>query len=307
MFWLWLACRSDAVVEGTIPLEENSSQPSEYLPPENVSSQDQDWDLEGLSNAVTDALAGIRTHHATLILEGYSMVMSHADTYCPQAYTVNGNSFWYGVCTSAAGMSYDGYLFYNTYEEYDLFGDGSIWDAEVLSGVTQMVAPDGRLIHWGGSAQLGEGITRDGYPVFYSNITGSFLDDGSEVDWLAEGQSDTLMMYGMSFSSDSLVSTNALMVSGSMQWSGAATAIQFDSVITYSTAIGYPCWKEPHGTISVRDAYGRWVDVTFDVNMDWVLEGECDGCGRALFNGVDVGEICIDTAPMLDWRDSPWE
>ena len=124
--------------------------------------------------------------------------------------------------------------------------------------------------------------------MFYSNITGSFLDDGSEVDWLAEGQSDTMMMYGMSFSSDSLVSTNALMVSGSMQWSGAATAIQFDSVITYSTAIGYPCWKEPHGTISVRDAYGRWVDVTFDVNMDWVLEGECDGARPALYSMVSI-------------------
>ena len=263
--------------------------------------------MNGLSDAVTAVLAMVRTRHATSILEGYSMVMSHADSYCPQAYTTNGNSFWYGVCTSTAGMSYDGYLFYNTYEDYDLFGDGSIWDAEVLSGATQMIAPDGRLIHWGGSAYLAEGVSMEGYPVFYSNIAGSFLDDGSSRDWLVEGQSDTLMMYGMSFSSDSLHPMNAFMVSGSMQWSGAATAIQFDSVITYSAAIGYPCWKEPHGTLSIRDAYGRWVDVTFDVNMDWVLEGECDGCGRALFNGEDVGEICIDVAPMLDWRESPWE
>ena len=113
-----------------------------------------------MSNAVTDALGSIRTYHATSILEGYSLVMSHADTYCPQAYTANGNSFWYGVCTSTAGMSYDGYLFYNTYESYDLFGDGTLWDAELLSGVTQMIAPDGRLIHWAGNAQLGEGISR---------------------------------------------------------------------------------------------------------------------------------------------------
>lgn len=307
MFWLWLACRSDAVVEGAPSIEPDSSLPSEYVPPENASSQDQEWDLEGLSSAVTDALAGIRTQHASVILEGYSMVMSHADPYCPQAYTVNGNSFWYGVCTSTAGMSYDGYLFYNTYEEYDLFGDGALWDAEFLSGVTQMVAPDGRLIHWGGSAQLAEGISVDGYPVFYSNITGSFLDDGSDTDWLIEGQSDTLMMYGLLFSDDALTPATALMINGSMQWSGAATAIQFENVITYSAAIGYPCWKEPHGTLSIRDAYGRWVDVTFDVNMDWVLEGECDGCGRALFNGEDVGAVCIDAAPMLDWRESPWE
>ena len=307
MLWLLLACRSNAVVEGTLPVENESTQPSEYIPPEGASSQQQEWDLDGLSDAVTEALTTIRTHHATSILEGYSMVMSHADSYCPQAYTVNGNSFWYGVCTSAAGMSYDGYLFYNTYNGYDLFGDGSLWDAELLSGVTQMVAPDGRLIHWGGSAYLAEGISMDGYPVFYSNITGSFLDDGSETDWLVEGQSDTLMMYGALFSADTSVSTNALMINGSMRWHGAATAIRFDGLITYAAAIGYPCWQEPHGTLSIRDAYGRWVDVTFDVNMDWVLEGECDGCGRALFNGDPIGEVCIDTAPMLDWRESPWE
>ena len=42
------------------------------------------------------------------------------------------------------------------------------------------------------------------------------------------------------------------MVHGSMQWTGAATAIEFDSVMsTYSTAIGYPCWKEPLGDISL--------------------------------------------------------
>ena len=57
MLWLWLACRSDAVVEGTPPVDQDSSPPIEYIPPENVSSQDREWDLEGLSNAVTDALA----------------------------------------------------------------------------------------------------------------------------------------------------------------------------------------------------------------------------------------------------------
>ena len=58
------------------------------------------------------------------------------------------------------GMSYDGYLFYNTEEVYDLFGDGGSWDVEQLSGATQMVAPDGRLIHWGGAVQLAEGVVR---------------------------------------------------------------------------------------------------------------------------------------------------
>lgn len=308
MIWLLLACRNTTVIEGEAPDVEPSTEPTEYEPPDsNVSTTDQEWDLVGMSDAVTHALSTVRTRHATSILAGYSMVMSHADAYCPQAYTVNGNSFWYGVCTSTAGMSYDGYLFYNTYEEYNLFGDGSIWDAELLSGATQMVDPEGRLIHWGGSAYLAEGVSVDGYPVFYSSITGSFWDDGSETDWLESGQSDTVMMYGVSLSSEGVVPSNAFMVSGSLQLSGAATAIEFMEFITYSTAVGYPCWKEPLGALSVRDAHGRWVEVEFDVNDNWQLEGECDGCGRALYNGEEVGELCIDTAPLLDWRETPWE
>ena len=307
MFWLLWACRSDAVIEGTPPVSEGSSAPSEYIPPQSNPSHEQDWDLPGLSDAVTAVLATVRTRHATSILEGYSMVMSHADSYCPQAYTINGNSFWYGVCTSTAGMSYDGYLFYNTYEAYDLFGDGGSWDVEQLSGATQMVAPDGRLIHWGGGVQLAEGVSRDGYSVFYSNITGSFLDDGSEVEWLETGQSDTLMMYGTSVGDQASVSGNGLMIHGSMRWTGAVTAIDFGGVSTYSETIGYPCSQEPLGELSVRDAYGRWVTITFDVTSNWLLEGTCDGCGRALFNGTDIGEVCIDASPMLDWRDVPWE
>ena len=141
LFWIF-ACRNVDVVEGEPSYETPDAGPSEYAPPENVGSTDAEWELEAISNALSEVFSGIRTRHPSAVLDGYSMVMSHADSYCPQAYTVDGNSFWYGVCTSTSGMSYDGYLFYNTYDDYDLFGDGGL-GCELLSGAAQMVDPDG--------------------------------------------------------------------------------------------------------------------------------------------------------------------
>ena len=69
------------------------------------------------------------------------------------------------------------------------------WDVEQLS-VPQMVAPDGRLIHWGGAVQ-GKGVSRDGYSVFYSNVTGLFWMMVQKSIGL-KYTSDTLMMYGTS-------------------------------------------------------------------------------------------------------------
>ena len=312
MFWLLFACQRTEVITGTAPDTERmneSSEPSEYIPPEDVTQEPEEWDLTGIEVALDEIFSTLRTRHTTPILSQYSMVMAQADSYCPQAYTVDGNSFWYGACTSTTGMSYDGYLFYNTYEEYDFFGDGGAWNVELLSGSTQMIDGEGRLIHWGGSAYLADGISVDGYPVFFSSVTGSFMDDGAVEPWLQEGQSHTLMMYGASFSE--VLPINAFLVSGRMAWSGsgsgAVTAIEFGDTVTYASQIGYPCPAEPSGTLAVRDAHGRWVDIEFDVSSDWQLTGECDGCGVASFNGDVIGQVCVDISPLLDWGDSPWE
>ena len=303
MVLLWIGCQSVEVTKGE-PTTEVQDTPSEYIPPEDAEVDILEWDLEGIQTALDDIFFGVRTRHTTPILTGYDSVMAQADAYCPQAYTVDGNSFWYGSCTSTAGMSYDGYLFYNTYEDYNFFGDGGSWNVETLSGSTQMVGSEGRLIHWGGSAYLGEGTSVDGYPVYFSSVTGSFLDDGATETWLQEGHSDTLTMYGASFSET--VVSNAFMISGSMRWSGAVTAVEFVETVTYSASVGYPCWKEPTGALAVRDAHGRWLEIQFDVSEDWELVGTCDGCGNALSNGEVIGEICVDVAPLLNWEDTPW-
>ncbi len=305
MLWWLLACQTTEVVTGIPPNSDPTDSPSEYIPPEDAVLEPEEWDLTGIETALDAVFVTLRTRHTIPILSQYSMVMAQADSYCPQAYTVNGNSFWYGACTSTAGMSYDGYLFYNTYEQYDFFGDGGAWDVELLSGSTQMIDEDGRLIHWGGSAYLADGLSVDGYPVFFSSVTGSFMDDGAVEPWLQTGQSHTLMMYGASFSE--ILPINAFLVSGRMEWTGAVTAIEFGDTVTYASQIGYPCPAEPSGTLAIRDAHGRWADIAFDVSSDWQLTGECDGCGVASFHGEVIGEVCVDIAPLLDWRDSPWQ
>ena len=45
MFWLLWACRSDAVIEGTPPVSDEPSVPSEYVPPESNASYEQELGL----------------------------------------------------------------------------------------------------------------------------------------------------------------------------------------------------------------------------------------------------------------------
>ena len=47
-------------------------------------------------------------------------------------------------------MSYDGYLFYNSYENFDILAMGQVEHLPLISG-SVMVYPDGSYIHWGGT------------------------------------------------------------------------------------------------------------------------------------------------------------
>ena len=118
-----------------------SEEPSEYVVDVEWSNESADFDLDKIENAVNDAIVTLRSYNAHPVISSYQDVMTYADPYCPSSYEDNGNSFWYGQCESTGGMTYNGYLFYNTYSDMDFFGDGGVWDVTVVSGVTDMVYP----------------------------------------------------------------------------------------------------------------------------------------------------------------------
>lgn len=300
MFVLLFACTETTV---TSTQYTKIDPPSEYsIEFEEESSPE--IDLASLETAFNEALLSIRDYNTAPMFDSYHAVMEYSDSYCPTSYELNGNAFWYGQCESDAGMYYDGYLFYNIYEELDFFGDGGVWDVYTMSGATDMLYPSMERVHWGGSAYFAEGHNVDGYPVFFSNFTGSFWDQSSP-DWLSEAQTANLMMYGIHFDLSNGTAGNGFYIQGNIDWSGPLSAISFQGFTSYTQYIGFPCEMEPIGTLSLRTAEGQWIDVEFDNEQDWSVGGECDGCGTAYHNGEELGDFCIDNQPMLDWEDRP--
>lgn len=305
-----IACQNQEYVERvyTTPPEE----PSEYSVDKDWPDQSAEFDLVSIEDDINEVLPQLRNYNADPVVSSYFDVMSYADPYCPASYVDNGNAFWYGECESSGGMTYNGYLFYNTYSEMDFFEDGGVWDVTVVSGVTDMIYPSTEnRVHWGGDAYLAEGVSFDGYPVYFSLLNGSFWDQNQE-GWLSEGYNSNLMLYGMRFEFEELSAT-ALYVQGSLNLDGnsfgelsSISAVNFNELLTYPELIGFPCEIEPLGILSVRTKDGNWLDITFDVETDWEMSGECDGCGTAYHNGEEIGEICIDNSSLIDWEERPW-
>ena len=263
-------------------------------------------DVLALEQETNEAIALIRSYHSRSIMNSYTQVLGYADAQCPSRYELNGNAFWYGYCTSSQGLSFDGYLFYNTYEETDLFGDGTLWDAQILSGSSSLYQSSLGKTWYGGNVYLAEGINSDGAEVFLSAIQGSFLIQDAQEDWFQEGWAPSLTMYGVRYDLPT-EAANALVVQGSVPFQGEHIgALAFTDLIIYDQIFGYSCPQEPLGMLSIRSKEGIWIDVSFDVEADWSVSGVCDGCGVGTTESGDVYEICLDFAPLLDWEENPW-
>lgn len=86
----------------------------------------------------------------------------------------------------------------------------------------------------------------------------------------------------------------------------------FEDIQLGEPAIGAPCAPEPAGLISLRTLEGAWLTLHFDTPPvgQWG-EGladpcSCDGCASAWTAGHRLGEVCVDTSPLLAWERSPW-
>ncbi len=265
-------------------------------------------DLLSIEIAINESLLTVLDYNATTISESYNSIMSYSDSSCPAAYEQDGNSFWYGQCKSEQEMTYDGYLFYTSYQNHDLFGDGTIWDATSFAGSSNMQYPTGENAHWGGNSYIANGTNPEGMPTFLSIINGSFWDQNAD-SWLKDGLSTSMVMYAIDYILPEFpdATANFIHLNGSLPiTNGEITAISFQEVSLYSETLQYPCELEPIGRLSARTVDSDWIEIHFDVEEDWTLTGLCDGCGSAYLNDQLVGEICLDLSPILDWEEAPW-
>ncbi len=259
--------------------------------------------------AVENALALVVDSLATLssdpVFDAYDSAMGRGEGYCPAYYEQNGNVFWYASCTTSSGTWFDGYAFYNYYDDYTVDGEGNLWDTEYISGAGTVREATGETFHIGGYVQRAWTVGSNGFLIVQDSLQGSFLDDYAPADsWLGKGHQPALVHY-MSVSE-----TGGFAVGGYRGWGGSLgglgdagqVAMDADTLIIATTSLGVPCQDEPAGSLSVRTEDGGWWTITFDMNPDvWALEGACDGCGTVTdASGAVVGEACADFSSLLD-------
>ena len=265
-----------------------------------------DLDIASMEMEVNEVFSTLRSYNSQEIVDSYYNIMDYADVQCPTSYEVDGNAFWYGSCQSGQGLAFDGYLFFNTYENTDLFSDGTLWDAEIVNGSTTLYHSSLGKSNYSGNAYLAQGVNPDGADVFLSATQGSFLVEAAEEERLQEGWSPWLTMYGLRYETE-FGSANAISLNGSLPYIGEhIAALSFSNMLTLDDLFGYPCPLEPTGILSVRSSGGVWIDVEFDVSQDWILNGTCDGCGVATTHQGDAYDFCVDVSPLVNWESTPW-
>jgi hypothetical protein len=298
MVWI-LGCATGTIGGGDTGPGEWDGNTGEYMA-ETEQDELPAIDLEALGASMTEVLAGVIDLHAGGVLSAYVELMQGADASCPDWYETEGTPYWYDVCTSEDGTSFDGYAAIVPYEDYD-DGAGNLYSGYQLWGLASILSPEGRRFRSGGSASLFAVQAADGTLVSYSAMEDGFEDSAALGTWLADSMDVGLTTWA-SWSPE--YGAGAVYVDGVLSGLGGPVEVLVLEAVTVSEESIWGCELEPLATVSVLEGEGHWVDIVFD-GESADSEG-CDGCGRAFVNGREVGQLCTDFSTLLGWELSPW-
>lgn len=303
------AASPDTVDPGTTGTDTDDDPPSGDSPsgydPDLPDASSATFDQSRTEAALTLAIAGLSGLSTDPVFDAYDVAMAGGEGYCPAYYEQDGNTFWYASCTTSTGTWYDGYGFYNYYEDYTVDDDGNVWDTEYISGAATVREATGETFHVGGYVQRSWTTDENNWTSIQEGLFGSFQADDAPADsWLGRGEQPSLYAY-RAFNEDyGLAAGGYVGFQGSLGGLGdtGQVALNTELMILGTTSLGLPCQDEPGGSITVRTEDGGWWDITFDMDAErFVLTGDCDGCGTVTdAAGGVVGEACADFSPLLE-------
>jgi hypothetical protein len=316
---LWAACApkpKDQRANESHQAQQEPSPPAQLTPWEyhNPETPGQ-FDQSKAEAAIGAALVRLRTVGGAAPLAAYGLVMEHADEGCPYFSEYEGSVYWYGGCTTHDGVRFEGYSFFDTYEDTPAWGEDSSMSGPTLNSQSFVILEDGDRFDMGGSAYAIEGWTADdGLYAWSTGVSGAFgwsphADDPTWMGTDLRPDIETVALlwdFGDGSQYKALMST-AAMAALPTQWSTVFVSELFsvDEISGY-----WPCPGEPSGTISVRSESGHWFEIVYDVKADgddWTIAPDsCDGCGTAYLDGMNVGQACNDFSVLTDWEDAPW-
>jgi len=276
--------------------------PRDYDPelPESESAHFSQSDVE---QALEAAVVGLSTLETQPAFDAYNEAMALSEGYCPAWYETDGNVFWYASCTTESGTWFDGYGFYNYYEDYIVDEEGKVWDTEYISGAATVRESTGDTFHIGGYVQRSWTADADGWTIVSENLRGSFLADRAPSGtWIGDGATPSIGTY-RAYNADAPSLGGYFVAQGSLGGLGANgdVALFTDNFVIGSEDLGLPCEDEGGGSLTVRTPDGGWWTVSYDLDLEtYRMNGDCDGCGVVTdAAGQVVGEACAEFSPLL--------
>ncbi len=246
---------------------------------------------------------------AQSLADAYLQLAADQDAYCPPQYTQDGNSYWFGECTTDGGTEYSGYAFAQEYE--DIVDGEYVYEGAAIFGVFDLVSADGQTLTGGGQASWLDAVyTGDdvAHTTHQNVVSGTFYWDAPSAadSWLSGDINPDIQMvatYIPDFSG------------GSIQLGGGVSGLgaPADTVVVDELVMVHPdltaCGIEPAGVIGVRAADGNWFDVVFDGTTEFGQpspDASCDGCGGVYWRGSYLGDVCPDFSALSEWENTPW-
>lgn len=268
-------------------------------------------DPAALRAGASEAVAAAGRADVPAIVAFYEAMMARADDTCPtlsrDETATTASTFWYGDCTTAAGVSFSGYGSLSRYTGA-ITADGAIRDG--VDGYMDAVitAPDGGRLDIGfyylADTRERQGDTTTDLVMLQGTARAS--GPGSPDNPYLRGERPTTLTRQITAHDDGAreVYLDGA-VSGLSGAQSAAAGAVFSGVYQRIPASGAPC-ADPLGTISLRQEGGGWYDVTFDAvdPETYAVDTQaCDGCGDGYFEGAPIGAVCLDTAPIAALAD----
>ncbi len=289
--------------------------PAPYVVEDTGESATPSLSAEDVAAGITRAFSAALAVDPRDLADAYEGIWAERDEpacpyYYPEYLTLYNQYIWSADCTSEAGATFDGYAYYQGYQDYD--GGYYTYDRYfyLYTSAATLTRSDGQRLTGSGYAYYYDiDYYAYAYKAAYSQIQGTFAWEGAsfEDSWLARSISMDLYLYSYRYDTGQTYTT----LNGSLaDIDGGVTAVNFDSLYLENAATGTSCAAEPGGAVLLRDTAGTWYEVSFDgpaYSGAPSFPAYCDGCGSVYWRGDYLGEACPDFSSLTEWQDRPWE
>ncbi|MES2643480.1 MAG: hypothetical protein V4850_28610 [Myxococcota bacterium] len=252
-------------------------------------------ELEQGLDEVVDALV---TTRPTTVTDLFDEAMTHRGDDCPASEENGAQTMVAGDCTTDDGWSWYGVgavshlrNFHVVLGEIDNFH--YVW--HFSTGNVQVIAADGRVRYellgttWyrDYEGDTGRALSIELWGEFQGIGTPTFDDT-----WIVEDRAVELYVELQTVSGGWEGTWSA----GMSRLPGVVWAFSFGEL-----AVSAACAEEPTGALELQDQAGTWHTVVFDGDT------ECDGCGVAWVGDTEIGAVCADLSPLVEFEVDPWE